>query len=140
MPTSSSKNYTAKIREEKRQARSAASQRDAMLERQGVFLAAFKGNGKIAAAAKAAGINKGTAYAWIRQYPEFAEVLSEIKEQRLDLAEAQLEKNVRAGKEKSIFFMLERQGRHRGWGAKTEIDLKTSIVVTLKPREGTSGA
>lgn len=85
-------------------------------ERRHAFMAAFfKYCGNIASACAFVGITRSTFNRWVQKYPEIKEQIEELNEAILDLAEQQLLKNIEAGKENSLFFLLCNKGKHRGW-------------------------
>jgi predicted transcriptional regulator len=49
------------------------------------------------------------------------EMIEEIEESRLDIAEDMLQKLIEQGVPKAVTFFLERKGRKRGYGKKIEI-------------------
>jgi len=75
----------------------------------------FRYNCNVSAACISTGISRGTYYQWLERYPEFREAVTEANEALLDFAEEQLIKNIKAGKETSLFFYLCNKGKHRGW-------------------------
>ncbi|MCK5017699.1 MAG: hypothetical protein KAS32_11610 [Candidatus Peribacteraceae bacterium] len=85
-------------------------------ERRQIFLKFFnKYGGNIAAACSATGITRKTFNTWCSKYHEFKEVITDIDDAMIDIAEAQLMKNITAGKETSLIFFLCNKGRGRGW-------------------------
>lgn len=67
-------------------------------------------------AAQHLGCHPNTVAYHLRHSPKLRKTLDEIHEEDLDFAEGKLKENIHAGKERSIFFLLERKGKHRGWG------------------------
>lgn len=55
-------------------------------------------------------------YRWIEKDPTLKEEIEKARDGLVDIAESNLKKNVEAGKEKSIIYLLGTQGRKRGWG------------------------
>jgi hypothetical protein len=90
--------------------------------RKKLFLAAFERKAcDVTAACKACGFNRGQVYAWRKVDPEFEIAFIELTEQDLDYTESQLKKNIKAGKEASIFFHLKCKGKKRGWVERQEV-------------------
>jgi hypothetical protein len=84
--------------------------------RKKLFLTAFERNAcDVTAACKATAINRGQVYAWRKVDQEFEAAVIEATEKDLDFTESQLKKNIKSGKEASIFFHLKCKGKSRGW-------------------------
>jgi len=66
------------------------------------------------------GICRMTYYRWLED-ERFAQAIKDIKDERIDYAESKLMINISKEKESSIFYFLNNQGRHRGYGDKLEI-------------------
>ena len=60
----------------------------------------------ISQACKASGIGRTTFYGWKKDFPVFAEQCDEIEKSLIDYTESKLLKNIKDGKETSIFFFL----------------------------------
>lgn len=58
---------------------------------------------------------------WCKNDEHFRREVLRCREMRLDFAEAQLLKNIQAGKEASLIFFLKTQGKRRGYVERTEI-------------------
>lgn len=71
--------------------------------------------GIVAHAAERLGCTTQTVRRYVREFPEVHDALVEAREMNLDLAETQLLKNVKAGKEASVFFLLKTLGKARGY-------------------------
>lgn len=69
----------------------------------------------ISVACKKVGISRRTFYNWYNNDEEFRTAIDDGNEAMIDLAETQLFKNIRDGKEQSIFFYLKTKGKHRGY-------------------------
>ena len=105
-----------------------------------VFLKSFARNlGHISKSCKAANVSRRSYYLWVKDDPEFVRSCNDVKEAVIDVAESQLLRNVKRGYEKSIFFMLDRQARHRGYGKEETVNVKTTITVTLVDDEEPDG-
>lgn len=70
---------------------------------------------------EAIGISRTAWYAWKESDPEFKEKVKEIDESLIDLAETQLMKNIRDGKETSLIFFLKNKAPDR-WRDRKELD------------------
>jgi len=88
----------------------------ATIRKKRVFLQAYdRSLGNISAACKHAKISRRMFYYWKDDDLEFADLVWEIDEELLDFSETMLKKNVREGKEASIFFHLKTKGKSRGY-------------------------
>lgn len=67
-------------------------------------------------AAKKLRVHRKTLAEWIKDDPELAEARDYARDMLLDLGETKLMQNVRAGKERSVQYLLDTQGRQRGYG------------------------
>jgi predicted DNA-binding transcriptional regulator AlpA len=74
----------------------------------------------ISMACEKLGICRTTYYNWLEK-EEFERKVDDLKESRIDYAESKLMINISKEKESSIFYFLNNQGRHRGYGDKLEI-------------------
>ena len=78
--------------------------------------------GVIVFAAQKLGISRKTLHQWIAEDAEFQEVLHEIREETLDLAEAKFLVLMREGDREALRFYLRCFGRKRGWIETTRIE------------------
>jgi hypothetical protein len=86
------------------------------------FLKAFESAlGNVSKAADEIKINRGTYYLWMNTNELFKQKVEEIENKNIDFAETMLLKNIRDGKESSIFFYLKCKGKDRGYIEKQEI-------------------
>lgn len=83
--------------------------------------AIIKAGGIKTAACKLIGCSRETLRKYIEKYPELEEAVRESKSQLLDVAEAQLHKNIRNGHASSIFFYLKTIGKNRGYTERQEV-------------------
>lgn len=91
-----------------------------------------KYNGNISAVARYFSKSRPTIYSKIEKY-DLNDELEEAREKMLDIVESKLYQLALAGDMRAIKFFLETQGKTRGYGRKSEIDLKTNTInVTLK--------
>jgi hypothetical protein len=90
--------------------------------RKKLFLTAFERKMcDVTAASKACGMSRFQVYTWRKADPAFEAEFIEMTERDLDYTESQLKKNIRAGKEASIFFHLKCKGKKRGWVERQEV-------------------
>ncbi len=82
--------------------------------------------GNVSAAVKNCNLARETFYRWKRENPIFAEKVTEIDEASVDFAETMLKKNIREGKESSIFFYLKTKGKNRGYQETIEQNIMIS--------------
>jgi len=78
--------------------------------------ALHKADGRPAAAARILGISRQAMHDRIARTPRLREVIEEIEQTLLDLAEGAIIKAVRAGHFPTIKWFLDRRGRKRGYG------------------------
>lgn len=92
--------------------------------------------GIISAAADQLGCTRQNLSQRILKSKALKKILLNAQETSLDLAESKLLKNIKLGKEASIFFYLKTRGKVRGYVEKTEIDQKSDISgeITVKKR------
>ena len=85
--------------------------------------ALVKAGGFISIACKSLGCTRKTIYNYMDKFPELKDVVKDIREQYLDIAEAALIKNVKDGKSSDIKYFLNTQGKKRGYVEKQEFDI-----------------
>lgn len=90
-----------------------------------------KSLGVVSTAAKVAGIDRGTHYAWLKNDPEYAEQVKDIENVALDFAESKLFKNIEKAKEASVFFFLKTKGKQRGYVERQEIQHEGTLENTV---------
>ncbi|NPU86562.1 MAG: hypothetical protein HPY65_18975 [Syntrophaceae bacterium] len=88
----------------------------------------------IVAACRVAGINRATFYRW-KENERFRKELDALEQEKVDLIEAALFRNVQAGDSTSIIFALKRLGRKRGYGDKP-MPSKEGIAIIRLVRAG----
>jgi len=71
--------------------------------------------GNITAVAGRFGVSRTTVYAYIKEHPELADVISEARETMLDHAESSLYRAVVNGEGWAVCFFLKTQGKKRGY-------------------------
>ncbi|MCK4818997.1 hypothetical protein KA005_24705, partial [bacterium] len=81
-----------------------------------IIEALYKADGILAAAARHLGCTRKTIYNRMKKAPKIAEAYGDAREASLDKTESQLFKNIKAGKESSVFYYLNNMGRKRGYG------------------------
>lgn len=84
-----------------------------------------KSGGFISIACKSLGCTRRTVYNYIDKYPELKEVVTDIREHYLDIAEASLIQKVKDGNTPELLFYLKTQGKKRGYIEKQQIDLSS---------------
>ena len=97
--------------------------------------AIIKAGGFISIACKSLDCTRKTIYNYMDKYPELKEVVIDIREQYLDVAEAALIKNVKDGKSSDIKYFLNTQGKKRGYIEKSELDITSGeepIKINIK--------
>lgn len=89
--------------------------RESTRARQLTFLRVFlEGRFCIAAACRAVGINRSTFYRW-QKNQRFQRELDDLKQEKIDLIEAALFRNIQSGDPVSIIFALKTLARDRGY-------------------------
>ena len=78
--------------------------------------ALHRANGRPAVAARILGISRQAMHERIVRTPHLREVIEEIEQTLLDLAEGAIIKAIRAGHFPTIKWFLDRRGRSRGYG------------------------
>tara|TARA_R110002051_G_scaffold22744_1_gene58447 strand:- start:100 stop:453 length:354 start_codon:yes stop_codon:yes gene_type:complete len=97
--------------------------------------AVTKAGGFISIACKSLNCTRKTIYNYMDKYPELKEVVVDIREQYLDVAEAALIKNVKDGRSSDIKYFLNTQGKKRGYVEKSELDITSGdepIKINIK--------
>jgi len=76
-------------------------------------------------------MSTATFYLWYRSDEEFKERIDAADIQIIDLSKSQLLKNIEAGKEQSIMFLLKTKGKQFGYNEKTELEstIKTEVKI-----------
>jgi transposase-like protein len=88
--------------------------KDRIKRQQALFVQEYKLKAcNISATCQAIGINRLTFYDWKSKYPEFEIQITELEQGMIDLAETQLFKNIRDGKETSLIFFLCNKARDK---------------------------
>jgi hypothetical protein len=80
---------------------------------------------------KAGNISRSTYYRYMKEDPEFAKEVEDIKQAQIDYVEGQL-KNISKGKETSIIFYLKSKARDRGYAEKLDITSGGKALTELK--------
>ena len=84
------------------------------------------------------GVSRNTLYKYLRE--EMNVDYKDAREAMLDVAESRLLKNVLDGNQNAIEFLLDRQGKSRGYGEKQQLDRQdvptiNSGRIEIKPQE-----
>src|SRR3954462_1263823 len=77
--------------------------------------------GLIAPAARALGVSRMTLYRWLERDQPIIEHLGSLREEFLDMCEAQLVRHVHEGSERSVHFALRTLGKNRGYSERQEV-------------------
>jgi hypothetical protein len=103
--------------------------------RKALFISAFERAAcNITLTSKNTDIDRGTYYQWMEKDPKFKKAIEVHEAAMVDIAESQLFKNLRAGKETSLFFYLCNKGKRRGWQSINKIENNVNIdnAITIK--------
>jgi predicted transcriptional regulator len=92
-----------------------------MLSVEQIAHALQKKAGNVTETAKALGVTRGALYKRIVDDEELQQVLRDARETLVDVAEAQLLKQVKQGNTAAIIFTLKTQGKGRGYVERQEI-------------------
>jgi len=88
--------------------------KDRIKRNQALFVQEYKNKAcNISATCQAVGINRLTFYDWKSKYPEFESQIIELEQGLIDLAETQMLRNIREGKETSLIFFLCNKARDK---------------------------
>lgn len=86
-----------------------------------------KSLGIVSTAAKKAGISRETHRLWMRDDPEYAAKVAEVREDRVDFIESMAHKRVSEGSDTMIIFMLKTQGKERGYIERQDVNITTTL-------------
>lgn len=87
--------------------RKSSAKSTSILQKRDLFVEAYRLQVcRVSSACKCINISRGTFYNWMKDDPAFAVNVKEARDELLDLAESQVYKNVLAGKETSLIFLL----------------------------------
>jgi len=89
--------------------------------------------GIIAAVARMFGVSRQTVYNWLDRYPELTLDLEHAREDIIDVAEANIFREVRKGNIDLSKFVLTRLGKNRGWSSRTEMTGADGEALQLSP-------
>ena len=87
------------------------------------------------AAAERLGISRQALARRIQASARLQRVVAEVEDNLLDMAEAKILQSVQAGDLSSARYLLDRKGRARGWGSRTEITGPAGAPVTFNLTE-----
>lgn len=79
--------------------------------------------------AKELGCDRRTLSSYIKK--NFPDLLQEMRESMLDVAEAKLLQNINSGNENAIEYFLDRQGKDRGYGEQSAIPQNAVPVINI---------
>jgi hypothetical protein len=77
-------------------------------------------------------------YSWCAKYPLFLEIVESIRDEMLDVGLDSLMANVKEGREKSVFYLLDNLGAVRGFGRGNKNVSRTERDIVLKFKRGES--
>lgn len=75
-------------------------------------------------AAMEVGISRNTHYQWLKEDPDYAEAVNELKNVAVDFYEQALHERIKAGSDAAVIFALKTQGRSRGWQERQELKVE----------------
>lgn len=75
------------------------------------------------------GVSRGTLYKYVREVMNLE--YKDMREAMLDVAESRLLKNVLDGNQNAIEFLLDRQGKSRGYGEKQQLDRQDVPTINI---------
>ena len=84
-----------------------------------------KAGGFLSVASKSLGCTRRTIYNYLERYPNLKELCDDIREQYLDLGEAELLKKIKKGSTPELIFFLKTKGKSRGYVEKQELDISS---------------
>lgn len=76
--------------------------------------------GILGPAAEALGVGRNTLWAFRKEHPELDDIIKEIEEGTLDLAETVISKSIKDGNVKTAQWYAERKGKDRGYSTRVE--------------------
>jgi hypothetical protein len=82
-----------------------------------------KSLGIVSTAAKVAGIDRSTHYAWLKEDDEYKRAVEQVQDSVLDFAESHLYKLVKEGNPAATIFYLKTKGKKRGYIERQEIEV-----------------
>ena len=80
--------------------------------------------GNVTVSAPLAGIERTTHYVWMKEDPDYAEAVNELKNVAVDFYEQALHERIKAGSDAAVIFALKTQGRSRGWQERQELKVE----------------
>lgn len=86
-----------------------------------ILAAILNSGGIVSAIAERLQCSWGTTKIWIDKYEECKTALQDETEKLLDIGESALVKNIKAGDERAIEFLLSTKGKHRGFTTRQEV-------------------
>ena len=92
--------------------------------------------GNIAAAAKTLGVARSTLYRRIEKSPGLQDVLTDAREELVDIAESALRKEVLGGNITAIIFTLKTQGKNRGYVERVQNEVTGADGGPIKVTDG----
>ncbi|MCL2561771.1 MAG: hypothetical protein FWE10_05560 [Rikenellaceae bacterium] len=90
-----------------------------------------KAGGIVSYACAKLGIDRRTYYRWLKDDPELAAEIEDIKDERLDIVEDALFKRIEAGDTAAIIFACKTLGKKRGYTEKQEVEVSGSMTYSV---------
>ncbi len=84
-----------------------------------------KSLGVVTTASRAAGVGRTTHYRWLKEDPEYAELVASLADMALDFGESQLHKLMQEGSAAAVIFFLKTKGKGRGYVEGSELKVYT---------------
>lgn len=108
-------------------------QRQSTKEHQRLFLETYRAKAcNISETCEAMGMSRTTFYRWREKSKKFNQAVFEVEEALIDMAEMQLLKNIKAGKERSLIFFLENK-RPDKWQHKVRQEIDGNFSINMMP-------
>jgi hypothetical protein len=99
--------------------------KDAMIE------ALTKSLGVVTTACNLVGIEPKTHYNWLKDDPDYAQAVADVKNTALDFVESQQFKRIKEGSDTMIIWYLKTQGKQRGYTEKVQVEHSGAIEIDL---------
>ena len=93
------------------------------LKKQAMLAALEKTLGVVSTAAKIAGIDRNLHYDWLKEDPDYAAKVAELKNVALDFAESKLHSLIDDMNPTAVIFFLKTQGKQRGYIEQNEVNV-----------------
>lgn len=112
------------------------------LKKQALIEAYKKSFGNVTVATKAIGLDRTRYYAWLREDPEFAQAIEDVKpdEVFVDFVENALHKRIDKGDTTAIIFALKTKGKKRGYVERQEMHVVEGSTIVIKQGGNKNGS